>query len=124
MNISMDKKYTLDGEDFFILTVKKPGKWPVAAHGLDGSLGHFTADGFHASTGAKLVEVIPYADFKIDDPVMVRDDSCEWESAHFCGVNHDGLVMTWRDGTTQWTADGAVYLWQECRRPTAEELAT
>ncbi len=77
--------------------------------------------------GAYLVEVSPYEDFKIDDPVMVRrSTSKEWFRRYFAGVSPEGNPMTWVDGRTSWSVVGTIgglkFIWDECRRPTPEEL--
>ena len=75
-----------------------------------------------------LVEVSPYDDFEIDEPVMVRDsDDAAWARRHFAGVSNDGLPMAWPNGMTSFSISCIVrswrYLeWDECRRPTEEEL--
>ena len=119
----MDKKYTMDGEPYVVLTVTKPGKFPVAGHFSDGSLMSFMADGT-SRYGAALVEVSPYADFVIDEKVMIRDhDHQTWERRHFAGVNVDGKASAWNNGETKWTTQYPATTWEQCRRPTAKELA-
>ena len=118
----MDKKYTLDGETFTVLTVTKPGLFSVLGYSLAGLAREFTADGLNPF--CSLVEVSPYPDFKIDEPVMVRDESGnEWDKKCFSGVSKNGLATCWLHGGTSWTTNHVVE-WRQCRRPTAEELAT
>lgn len=62
----------------------------------------------------------PYADFKIDEPVMVRG-SGDWRRRHFAGVSEYGYPLTWAEGT-RWASKGKTFLWHEARRPTPEEL--
>lgn len=120
MTISMDKKYTRDGEPFIVLTVTKPGNWPVLGYTPNGSTYSFSSDGIGVLVS--LVEVSPYADFVIDEKVMVRNHQTHcWQPAHFAGVD-SGLALGWSSGATKWTSDSAS-LWQQCRRPTADELA-
>jgi hypothetical protein len=71
-----------------------------------------------------LIEVSPYDDFKIDDPVMVRinSNSTRWERRYFAGVSTDGLPMAFNEGATSWSAQDRSTIWCECRRPTPEEL--
>lgn len=125
MKISMDKKYTIKGKPYTVLTVTKPGDYPVVGHTEHGEIYLHQADGtgFYAS---KLVEVTPYDDFKIDEPVMVRDhDTEEWIKRYFAGVNRYGNPLTFDLGNTRWSNDGDGELhWYQCRRPTAEELAS
>jgi hypothetical protein len=69
-----------------------------------------------------LIEVGPYDDFKVDDPVMVRDDSeNKWVRRHFAGVAPDGKPVAWNVGATSWTTESRTS-WSFCRRPTPEEL--
>ena len=52
-----------------------------------------------------LVEYNPLGDFKIDDPVYVRDSIVDpWVVRHFSGVV-DGKVSTWIGGCTSYTAE-------------------
>lgn len=125
MNISMDKKYTLDGKPYFILTTTKPGKYPVVGYGEDGEAMLFNLDGSNGSLYGKnqLVEVSPYSDFVIDEKVMVRDlDRDKWKRAYFVGT--DALGGARASSFTNWIRqDMPATLWDQCRRPTAEELA-
>lgn len=123
MNISMIKQYTLDGEDFTVLTVTKPGDYPVAGYNPKGSVYCFPINGI-AGCG-HLVEVSPYADFVIDEPVMVRDgDDCKWQRSNFVGFDSKSGKPTASYLTAWIRGKGKAYIWQECRRPTDEELAT
>lgn len=119
----MDKKYTMNGEPYVVLTVTKPGKFPVAGHFCDGSLMSFMADGT-SNYGSALIEVSPYSDFVIDQKVMVRDDdSVRWERRLFSGINKvNGLPQA--SNYTKWILGSCNSVsWKQCRRPTAEELA-
>ena len=125
MNISMDKKYTLDGKPFTVLTVTKPGAFSVVGYTADGSLYRFTCDGNVKYSTTGLVEVSPYADFVIDEKVMVRNsDSENWTRRLFSGMDKNtGLALASR--YTKWIreATGCSPGWNQCRRPTAEELS-
>ena len=129
MNISMDKKYTLDGKPFTVLTVTKPGFFPVLGYSSQGVAHEFTEEGVSFSF-CPLVEISPYADFVIDEPVMVRDNeslnckSLDWNKRNFAGVSMEGIARAWDAGYTKWTSGGLMCSWEQCRRPTAEELAT
>ena len=123
MNISMDKKYTLEGEVFTVLTVTKPGKRRVVGYTPGGQIYSLFFDG--TDDDLCLVEINPYADFVIDEPVMVRDFSGDqWQRGHFAGCREDGLPQTFFRNESLWTKKGRISEWQQCRRPTAEELAT
>ena len=79
------------------------------------------ADG--ASSLKDLVLVTEWDDFKVDDPVMVRDKGCSWTREHFRGINRKGQPTTFA-GATSWSNKGDLdnIIWDECRRPTEEEL--
>ncbi len=69
-----------------------------------------------------LTPLPPYHDFKIDEPVMVRDgEGCVWVPRFFAG-EFGGKAWVWKNGCTKWTAEGNKTCWQFCRRPTPEEL--
>ena len=120
----MDKKYTLNGEPFTVLTVTKPGIYPVLGYSWSGKVCTFNADGTTPFYVAHQVEVSHYADFVIDEPVMIRDhDHQTWERRHFAGVNVDGKASAWNNGATKWATLYPPTNWLQCRRPTAEELA-
>ena len=76
-----------------------------------------------------LIEVNPYEDFVVDEPVMVRDKpEDKWSCAFFAGISIiSGKPTVWPRGTSSWTAiDKQCSEWfayNECRRPTPEELA-
>lgn len=130
MTTSMDKKYTTrEGRPVRLLCTDAPGVYPVVAL-VDGlaTAQSFTAEGGFQVTQAHsldLIEVVPYADFKIDDPVMVRDTDGEpWTPRYFSGVSHAEQATTWKEGATSWTVHEKHRVsWAECRRPTPEELA-
>lgn len=123
MNISMTKRYTLEGKDFTILTVTKPGRFPVLGHTLDGIAYEFKAN--KIGDVGSLVEVSPCAAFVIDEPVMVRDYDTEyWARQYFAGMSKDCPTTWWGSGTKWSAGPTATVVWLQCRRPTAEELAT
>lgn len=131
--ISMDKKYrTRDGLPVRILCLDmKDPDYPVVglAESPNGYelMCCFTPEGRFSICDSEhdrdLIEVSPYEDFKIDEPVMVRDGN-GWERRHFAGVHSNGKPMTWIDGYTSFTSGNSrACAWHECRRPTPEELA-
>jgi len=86
----------------------------------------YTADGFYCASKVdhpmNLNEVGEWSDFKIDEPVMVRDDlDLGWMRRYFAGVSKDGFPMTYPGGRTSWTIADKI-IWKYCRRPTKEEL--
>jgi len=133
MRIEMDKKYkTRDGQSVRILcTDRLDRNYPVIA--LTGAneelIVTYTSEGRCSDGGHDrlydLVERTAWDDFQVDEPVMVRDkDDSEWERRYFAGVTKEGRPSTWRSGVTSWTnMDGCpISCWDECRRPTAEEI--
>lgn len=133
--IDKDKTYrTRDGRNVTILCVdRKHPEYPVIAlvergDGFESSEsytsnGHFSAHG--CEHHLDLIEVKPFEDFKIDEPVLVRNTPDEqWQRRYFAGVTEDGYPTTWPQGATSWSAvkDGNLTYWAECRRPTPEEL--
>ena len=51
-----------------------------------------------------LVEVTPYDDFRIDDPVWAyASNGDQKEQRHFAGVSVNGNPMTFSNGGTSWT---------------------
>ena len=128
--ISMDKTYKrADGFEAIVKFTDGPSSCPVGvitlgtllAYNLDGTLRYGDTD---IDKVMRLVEVSPYADFVIDEKVMVRDlDACEWQAGHFAGIAVDGRATKWVNGRTKWSAGGASNGWFQCRRPTAKELA-
>lgn len=112
MKISKDKKYTLRNG------------LPVIIHDIvDGDVigsvmtsigrrafvwseetGMFNGDAHNSCNG--LVEISPYADFKIDDKVLVWEVNTSSKSKrHFAGISEDGNPMAWSDGQTSFTSD-------------------
>lgn len=70
--------------------------------------------------------------FKVDEPVMVRDNrEIEWKRRYFAGVSPAGKPRTFPGGLTSWSANEenasavptVLVQWDQCRRPTPEELA-
>lgn len=88
----------------------------------------YCADGAWYSSGKKsphdlVTELTEYQDFKIDEPVMVRNtDRFPWHRGLFAGIDKDGRPMAWINGKSQWTSGNDRHAWEQCRRPTAEEL--
>lgn len=128
MIVSMDNHYTLNNQTFTVLTVTKAGECCVLGHTPDGQAHEFRADGttrhgYHVNHS--LVEMIPYAEFNIDDKVMVRDsEDGYWQRAYFAGVTHTGIPQTWSRDRTGWVCrNNEVMLWNYCRKPTSAELS-
>ena len=64
-----------------------------------------------------------YSTYKVDEPVMVRDgDSSAWVRSYFAGVSPvSGRPCAWDKQRTSWTETTRI-VWDQCRRPTKEEL--
>ena len=86
----------------------------------------------YTSTGRFVLEhdsaydlILPedYSTYVIDEPVMVRDgDSSAWGRSYFAGVSPvNGRPCAWDKQRTSWTETCRV-VWNQCRRPTKEEL--
>ena len=100
--------------------------YPVVAELEDGRVYRYTNSGqYYASNRVDLdlVEISPYEDFKIDDPVMVKNNATFWEKAHFAGVSPEGKPMVYTHGKTSWSTGGCTRVWEYCRKPAAEEIA-
>jgi len=127
--ISMDKTYkTRDGCDVRIACVNAGSNAPVVAVVNDETVSYSANGRFFKSINHEsvwdLIEVSPYADFTIDEPVMVRKFG-GWVKRHFAGVTDMGSPKVWDAGFTSWTSEEQPNaFWSECRRPTAEELAS
>jgi hypothetical protein len=129
--IEMGKKYrTRDGWPARVICVDAKTPRPVIAIAedprdpSDDFVIRTTMEGrFNDSnkSGYDLIEVGPYDDFKIDEPVMVREGVRRWIRRYFAGVAPDGRATTWNSGATSWTTDSHMP-WDECRRPTPEEM--
>lgn len=67
-------------------------------------------------------EATPWEDFEDNDPVMVRDnDVADWLPSYF-SHEEDGKAHTYAYGATKWTGSNKTVGWNQCRRPTEEEL--
>jgi len=93
---------------------------------LDGkeALGYLNAQGRcgdgSTDTEYDLIEVTPWYDIKVDEPVIAtRKDGSELR-AHFAGI-HNGGPSIWEDGLTSWMTKTMAGV-SSCRRPTEEEL--
>lgn len=125
--ISMDKTYTSFGKPVRILCTDANGAYPVVALHDSGIAMNYCADGTQPTSAMyNLVEVSPFADFKVDEPVMVRDNNSEqWYRKLFVGVSKlTGFVEA--SDYCAWIRQGSTPLsvWYQCRRPTPEELAS
>lgn len=129
MKIEMGKKYKLaDGTPVRrVLAVDMIDTlYPVLVELEAGGVLYFSALGKAPCqlNQPDLVEVSEWEDFKIDEPVMVRNyEQKNWSRRHFAEVSPEGKPYTWLDGKTSFTATAKSSLsWNYCRRPTKEEL--
>ena len=132
--IQMDKKYRYrNGGPATILTVNRPTSMSMCVVSMDekGHLhthtkaGHFYPGNYTNNDQRDLIEIVPYADFKIDDPVMVRENPTDkWTKRHFAGVSKNGKPTAFINGFSKFTCINEFDLveWNECRHPTQEEL--
>lgn len=128
--ISKDKKYRYKGfvSVVEILATSRPAfqsSAQVISMDTDGTLTYHAANGW-SKAGDKycLVEVTPWDDIKINDPVMVRDKPDQkWIKRHFAGIDHLGFPLAFIEGCTSWTSFTPANPWRECRKATDEELA-
>lgn len=135
--VTMDKQWvTRDGRAVQLLGVDLPGRIPWSVIGLlfdsegQSTVETWKADGDYCSLASPkdLVEKAPFADFKLDEPVMVLSDGL-WVKRHFAGVNKAGEGLFFPDGMTSWTyRRDSVYrcgpesVFKSMRKPTEEEL--
>jgi len=127
VKIEMTKTYrTRKGYPYRLLCIDAPGLYPVV--GLaNGLLVRHTLSGVYNTTVSfndlDLVEVSPYADFKLDEPVMARfDKAAKFLRYHFAKFSEEGPYV-FTCGGTSWSSRGVTSLAFECRRPTPEELS-
>lgn len=121
--ITMNKKYrTRSGLPARVLaTDVKDSVYPIVAlvGGDFEEVERYTADGFfyeHRQLHElDLVEVLPYDDFKVDDPVFVRNNDCDtWLPRHFAGVNAQGDPLAFYGGETSFTSKRKPFKWDVC----------
>jgi hypothetical protein len=126
MRIEMGKKYrTRDGREVRIYAVTHGGDQEVVGAVLNSPGGWVIeewsalGDYFHpprAESDLDLVEVGQYDHIKIDDKVLVWDDSFPAKSRqYFAGVDGKGNPTTFNHGTTSWSRDNPnVVAWTHC----------
>jgi hypothetical protein len=128
-SISMSKKYrTVSGKPVELLAVNANVDSSYNVIGIcNGSVATWDKEGHYigSHSAMSLVEISEYDDFKVDDPVMVRDYfEDDWEKRYFAGINKEGKPTTFVDGSTSWSNSSCPALsWNYCRNPTAEELS-
>lgn len=127
--IDMKKTYTCAGDKVRLLCVDYKDCRPVVGiieTSENSILTQWTAEGQYSKQGPgkyDLKEVPPYADYKIDEPVMVCYGG-SWLRRHFAGVKK-GLPTFYTQGATSWStynSDREIATADDMRRPTPEEL--
>lgn len=127
MKIDINKKYmTKSGRKVRILATNiKDTNWPVAAavrwfgdHDAE-DLYSYSAEGlFHLGSSHEhdLVEVPVWHDFKVDQPVLVRNKDGSWVKRYWARAVDD-KPTTWANGATSWSVDGpdSITPWDECK---------
>ncbi len=122
--VSMDKKYEPKNKQFTceIITISLNNEFPVAIKCTDKS-GHQTIKQykengqyyFNMPSDYDLIEVSTYADFKIDDKVVVWDSASSIKlNRHFAGISDSGKPMAFAEGMTSFTADCRKTDWDNC----------
>jgi hypothetical protein len=108
-NLELNQRYiTRDGVPGVIVALRMPNHDNLSlfvpdARDLQPSW-HY-ADGRHISDRELDLQVInPYADFVIDEPVLVWTTGPMKHKRHFAGLDTDGRPMAWETGRTSWTS--------------------
>lgn len=121
MKIDMNKKYrTRDGRDVEIIAIYDEINKPVIGHikgesnsrcwYLDGI--YFSYDDYKDCV-LDLIEVTPYADFKVDDKVLVlaSKNNTVWYKRYFAGLDDDGNPVVFSNGLTSWSTTATCGNW-------------
>ena len=130
MKIEIDKKYMTKSGELVRRVLCVDGlrnNYPVVVEMENGEIVIYTAEGVYDRTShpssMDLIEISEWADFKIDNKVMVRNNSdTYWHKRYFAGVNEEGKPTAFIKGANLWTSAGNHAIWDDCRRPTEEEL--
>jgi hypothetical protein len=129
----IDKKYkTRDGRAARIICTDKKGEkdYPVLAlvtnqYGGE-NMQMLRADLQRPTENTPyLIEVPPYDDLEIDQPVIVWNKLSPKERRYFSGVDNIGKPTAFSDGRTSFTQGGIQKIpWDHCRPATEEEIRT
>jgi hypothetical protein len=119
--ITKDKKYALrSGADVVILEVIKGYVFGRHKSGNNWDSIRWDDNGaFHSNKEEScldLIEVSPYADWKIDDKILVWEDTFADDKAkrYFAGLNKDGSPLVYNNGTTSWSNIEGTSTWDNC----------
>lgn len=129
--IEMHKKYkTRGGHPVRILCTDRKSEnvnYSVVAllptHDGNETCAYYTVYGSYLSDcevhDSDLIEVQPWDDFKIDDPVLVSDDGKGWHKRYFAGVNSFGKPLAFGHGATSFSVlyPEDVCVWDFCKKP-------
>ena len=64
---------------------------------------------------------IDWSKVEVDTPILVRDDENEeWHKRYFAKYKN-GKVYAWSDGTTSWSTEGHVVMWNYAKLAGSEE---
>ena len=115
-----------NGRDVRIICVDRKETYSVIGLINGDAIGCYTAKGMYHGIPVKFDLVLPedFRTYIIDEPVMVRDNDEEmWLRRYFAGVKDD-KPCTWNCGATSWSINSpeGMLPWNQCRRPTKEEL--
>lgn len=129
MKVEMGKEYkTKSGQIVrrVLCADRNTDEYPVVVEMESGEICTYTSAGAFISEAANpmdLVEITKWHDFKIDDKVMVRKNgSATWYKRYFSGDNGEGKPTAFHNGGSLWSNINYPAVWDECRRPTEEEL--
>ena len=129
MKIEMGKKYRTNNGVSVRRVLCVDGlrdEYPVVVEMETGEISSYSSEGEfqigHQNDPLNLTEASKWADFKIDDKVMVSHFGAAWYKRHFAGVNREGKPTAFSDGNSSWSSTDKPTIWNDCRRPTKEEL--
>ena len=120
------------GNDVRIICVDKRGEFPIVGivsinpRGKEEVMSYTSEGSYLVYEDSPHDLILPedFRTYKIDEPVMVRDrDEEEWLRRYFAGVKAD-KPCAWDNGATSWSVGSPdnMLAWEQCRRPTKEEL--
>jgi len=127
----MDKKWIdRDGNSARIICVNAKGQYPIVAlinQGGYEKVMQLTANLQASAMNSKpyLIEVSPYEDLHIDQPVIVWDSAHNKYRRHFAGVDSNGRPLTWDSRATSFSIGSHDHKvsWKHCRAATEAEIA-
>lgn len=122
MKIDTNKKYrTRDGHDVEIIAIRPELKDGVIGI-IEGEdfVREWDKEGFYSHDkefcNFDLIEVTPYADFKVDDKVLIKDKYDKtWSKRYFAGII-DGKPHVFINGTTSWSNNNKTKSWDNIVR--------